>query len=100
MEETSAWDIIRNVILFVPFGLFVAASLKRTFRSTAAAVLMTILIGTLVSASFEGLQFFLDRTSSIFDVATNLVGTACGSALLYIRTPIVERLMKSIANRT
>jgi glycopeptide antibiotics resistance protein len=99
VEETSVWDIVRNVILFVPFGLFVAASLKRTFRSTAATVFMTILIGTLVSAGFEGLQFFLERTSSIFDVTTNLVGTACGSALLCIQGPIAGRLVRSIANR-
>ena len=77
VEETSAWDVVRNIILFVPFGLFIAASLRRTFRSTASTVLMTILIGTLVSAAFEGVQFFLaERTSSIFDVATNMVGTA------------------------
>jgi hypothetical protein len=100
VEETSAWDVVRNVILFVPFGLFVAASLRRTFRSTAATVLMTILIGTLVSAAFEGIQFFDERTSSIFDVATNMVGTACGSALLYIPAPIAERLQKSIAKLT
>lgn len=101
VEETSAWDLVRNVILFVPFGLFVAASLRRTFRSTASTVLMTIFIGTLVSAAFEGVQFFVaERTSSIFDVATNSLGTACGSALLYIQSPIAERLLKSIANLT
>ena len=31
VEETSAWDLVRNIILFVPFGLFVGASLRRTF---------------------------------------------------------------------
>jgi len=100
VEETSAWDLIRNVILFVPFGLFVAATLRRTLRSTAATMVMTILIGALVSAAFEGVQFFIaGRTSSIFDVATNSLGTACGSALLYIQAPIAERLLKSIVNR-
>lgn len=78
---TSAWDLIRNVILFLPFGVLGFALLwRRTGSITAVAI--TVLGAGLFSATCEALQFFLvSRTSSILDVATNATGALLGAAV-------------------
>jgi hypothetical protein len=83
-EYTSAWDLIRNVILFVPFGVFGFAFVERRTRSTTAAVLMTVIGASLVSAMCEALQIFLaERTSSILDLGTNAAGALVGAVGCY-----------------
>jgi hypothetical protein len=78
----SVWDLIRNVVLFVPFGHFLCLSFARRLRPAALVVFATVLVGAFVSASLEGLQIFLlDRTSSIFDVIMNTAGMLCGAAV-------------------
>lgn len=92
--DAPTWDVIRNVILFVPFGLLLCSSLDRHFRSTALAVFTTVLVGIFVSASLEGLQILLpERTSSIFDVMANTTGMLCGAVVLYLWAPRRSALM-------
>jgi Concanavalin A-like lectin/glucanases superfamily/VanZ like family len=80
---SSTWDLIRNVILFVPFGVFGLAFAERRTQSTAAAIAMTVAAAILVSATCEALQFFEnERTSSILDLGTNAAGALVG-ALCY-----------------
>ena len=77
---SSAWDLIRNVILFVPFGVFGFALVARRTRSAAAAIAVTVAAAFLVSATCEALQFFEnERTSSILDLATNTGGALLGA---------------------
>ena len=80
MPSSSAWDLIRNVILFVPFGVFGFALVARRTRSAAAAIAVTVAAAFLVSATCEALQFFEnERTSSILDLATNTGGALLGA---------------------
>lgn len=80
---TFPWDLIRNVILFLPFGVFGVAVAGRRTRSVPAAILLTVVAATVVSAGCELLQYFEDaRTSSILDVFTNALGALLG-ALAY-----------------
>lgn len=80
VAESSAWDLVRNVILFVPFGVFVFALAGRRTRSTASALAVTVVGAVLVSAGFEALQYFVDdRTSSVFDIGTNAAGALMGA---------------------
>jgi len=79
-RHTSAADLIRNVILFLPFGVLGLALIRKRTRSTAAAVAVTVAAAFLFSAACEALQFFLDfRTSSILDVGTNTAGALIGA---------------------
>jgi hypothetical protein len=81
LTVTSAGDLIRNVILFLPFGVFGFLFAERRLRSAPWAVLTTYIAAALASASFEVAQYFLAvRTSSILDVAMNAVGALLGAA--------------------
>jgi len=78
---TSAWDLIRNVILFLPFGVLGFVLLSRRTGLVAAVVIIVLGAG-LFSATCEALQFFLvSRTSSILDVATNAAGALLGAVV-------------------
>ena len=74
-------DLINNVVLFVPFGVFVFAWLGRHSKSWVLSILITAVAAGLVSASCETLQLFLTtRESSISDLGTNVIGAIAGAA--------------------
>lgn len=78
--ESTWWDLIRNVILFLPFGVIVFAAFVTRGMSSASAILLTVIGAGLVSATFEALQYFLEaRLSSIFDFGTNTAGALLGA---------------------
>jgi len=82
--QSPIWDVLLNVVLFVPFGVFLCASMNGHFRSRGLTVLAVVAVGIVVSACFEGLQVFLaTRTSSIFDVTANAAGALCGTVGWY-----------------
>ena len=77
--EPDVWDLTRNVILFLPFGVFGFSIARQQTRSAVTTILATIAAATIVSATCEGLQFFQDaRSSSILDVGTNVAGALVG----------------------
>lgn len=82
----SLTDLVGNVILFLPFGFFVALyfiHLKQTLR-----VYRVVLLGFLLSLSVEILQIgFRYRTPSVTDLITNTFGTFLGvvTAQLYFK---------------
>ncbi len=85
LEGLSVRDIIHNLVLFVPFGVFVFSWVERRVHSTALAILITAVGAGLVSATLEALQIFLaSRGSSIFDFGANVVGAMAGAALLVL----------------
>jgi glycopeptide antibiotics resistance protein len=74
-------DTIANILLFLPFGFFLHGWRILRRNTSSRDFLKTILLGALLSAGIEILQFFLkDRFSSINDVMFNVVGTALGAA--------------------
>jgi glycopeptide antibiotics resistance protein len=74
-------DVIRNFVLFVPFGAFGFAWLERRIQSSALAILIAAVCAGLVSATFEALQLFLpSRESSISDLGANAIGAIVGAA--------------------
>ena len=56
---STATDVVLNIILFVPFGLLVAFRLTRDGVASAGRIATVVLLGVVLSASFECLQFFL-----------------------------------------
>jgi VanZ like family len=73
-------DLFLNVILFVPFGVLIAAWLG---RRAGQGAWRAVLLLALTSAGFETLQLFLPgRTTSIDDLIANTLGGALGVLLL------------------
>ena len=76
-------DVIRNLILFLPFGYFAVQSARR--RSVALVVLV-ILSGAAFSLAVEYAQAYLPRrTTSAYDVMFNTMSTALGALIAWLR---------------
>lgn len=75
------WDVAINVAGFVPFGFFFCAYFfcDSSWRSAA---LRALVLGGLLSLSFEVLQGMLpSRSSGMTDIITNTIGTGVGVLL-------------------
>ena len=74
------YDIISNLVAYLPFGFFVASAQHR--RSPAGTLSVAIAAGALLSFTMEALQMFLPtRDASIADLLSNATGAALGGAL-------------------
>ena len=85
----SYWrSALKNIVGFLPVGfVFYAYFLRWTRRR----VLLTVLVGTLISLIIEVLQGYLQtRDSGTTDIITNTFGTYCG-VVLY-RSAITARI--------
>src|SRR3954467_13084871 len=75
-HPSSLGDILANVLLYIPFGLF--ATLEA--RGRKVDFCLVTLVGAVLSTSMELLQFYdTDRVTSLWDVASNSVGTMLGA---------------------
>ena len=78
----STWQIVLNVLLFLPFGILMPLYTGEGFT-------FTLLRAALCSAAIEVLQPFFGRTCDITDLITNIIGCACGYLLyLPLRQPL------------
>ncbi len=72
-------DLLANLILYVPLGFFAAACLSAQLARKWALVL-TILLGAMLSCSVELAQLYIPgRTSSVWDVYLNTAGSFVGA---------------------
>ena len=97
----SLTDLLSNVLLFVPVGLFLAAATEKTWpawgRSGLAAAAV-FLAGTIASGSLEVGQAFVSwRTPSIVDVLAESLGTACGIGLWHLTGTELDSLFRRAA---
>lgn len=73
--QTIMLYVVGNVVMFLPFGLFVQLALRRW-------VALTIVLGVLASVTVEVLQLPIwSRSSDIDDVILNTVGAVVGATL-------------------
>ncbi len=78
-QRVSIPDVVQNLLLFLPFGVFGMASLGRRRTPMVRVVLVTAL-GMLLAACVEVLQLFTaDRTSSLADLLANTIGALGGA---------------------
>ena len=85
-EVGSKWfiqNILGNIIMFIPFGLFVAYLMK------TRKALPTILITIVISATIEYTQLQIGRTFDIDDILLNLVGGIAGY-MIYLIFNVLE----------
>ena len=77
----TAFDVVVNMLAYVPFGFFVGLALRPRF-GIMASVLFTVVCGMCVSAGMEYLQMYLpSRVSSNLDILTNTSGMLAGALL-------------------
>ncbi|HVL35334.1 MAG TPA: VanZ family protein [Burkholderiales bacterium] len=77
----TRFDVVANILGYVPYGFFAAAALLPHLRGPAAFALAA-LSGAALAASLEALQSFLPaRFESLLDVLCNTLGAAIGAAL-------------------
>ncbi len=68
----SIFNIIGNIVMFVPFGLFAALLWRRfTWRRALA-------LGAGITCFIECWQLLVGRTSDIDDIILNTLGVVCG----------------------
>lgn len=73
--HTMLLYVVGNVVMFVPFGLFVQLALRRR-------VVLSVALGLLASVTVEVLQLPIwSRSSDVDDVMLNTLGAAVGAAL-------------------
>jgi VanZ family protein len=76
----TAFDLVSNLLGYLPLGALVFVALLRAGGSTGSAFVIATLLGVALSFSMETLQNFLpQRVSSNVDLALNALGTVAGA---------------------
>ena len=91
-RHLPTFDLLVNVLGYLPLGATLVAALHPRLRGVAAVVAATV-IGALLSAVIEATQTYLPaRVASNVDLATNTAGTLLGALLLVGFVPaIIDR---------
>lgn len=85
-------NVVGNVLLFVPFGVFVSHYVKNK------NVLPTMFLSLLVSCAIEFAQSSIGRTADIDDVILNTVGGVVGYLLYRSGDKVADKLPKFLKN--
>ena len=84
LETTYIFDLIVNVILFIPLGLGIAAWLNKRKFSKAKIIKITSLASLSLTLTVEVCQLFLvSRNPSLSDLVTNSFGGFVGAFLFF-----------------
>ena len=103
-HDTGSWsltDLVSNVLLFLPIGLLLSASLRGRTPFSGASLgqrgtnaLLTVAAATVLSVVIEFAQAFVSwRTPSIVDVAAEIGGAACGIAIWRLLSAELDRML-------
>ena len=80
-DAPSRSDFIANILFYMPFG-FCAIVVLRTATDALLRILPVTLIGALLSASMELLQYFDEgRVTAATDLYANTIGTLLGAIM-------------------
>ena len=83
-------NVLGNIILFIPFGIFVAHYTKNK------KIYITFILSLIVSSSIEFAQSCIGRTADIDDVILNTLGGVLGCFLYKLFKDIVNKLPKFV----
>ena len=76
------FDLVINLLGYLPLGALAFGAMVRSGAPQRPAMLLTVLLGTLVSFAMEFLQNFLpQRVSSNVDLGVNALGTLLGALI-------------------
>jgi glycopeptide antibiotics resistance protein len=100
--KKDPFDIIRNILLFLPFGFFLGLILDRRGWSKARVFFTIFLSGLLLTLTVESLQQFLPyRQASIYDLIGNTLGAMIGLVFYRIwlnRHAAVKRIQLAVSD--
>jgi VanZ family protein len=81
-QYLTAFDVVTNVLGYMPFGAFVVLAVYPRWRG-ALAVVIAFGLGTLLSGVMEAVQTWLPtRVASNLDLAANALGALLGATLM------------------
>ncbi|MGI4816323.1 MAG: VanZ family protein, partial [Janthinobacterium lividum] len=91
-QYLTTFDVITNVLGYMPLGALFVFSVYPRWRGVAA-VCLALLAGGALSACMEAIQTYLpERVASNLDLASNALGTLLGAALAApLARPLLER---------
>lgn len=83
----TGFDVVTNIVGYLPFGTLVVFALYPKMRGVAAAIIAAF-CGMLLSGTMEAMQTFLpNRVSSNLDFLTNMAGACLGAGAGLLLTP-------------
>ncbi|HXZ10099.1 MAG TPA: VanZ family protein [Paraburkholderia sp.] len=89
-QYLTAFDVVTNVLGYMPFGALVVLAGYPRLRG-ALAVGLAFVLGTLLSGTMEAIQTWLPtRVASNLDLAANALGALVGAALM---SPATDMLL-------
>lgn len=78
-ERVSRSDLLTNILAYIPLGFLISSVCSARFGNFSR-ILLTVILGSLLSFSMECLQMFLPaRTSSSVDLLLNMISTFSGA---------------------
>ncbi len=92
----TRFDVIVNILAYVPFGIFIALIPRRASPLLRTAI--AVAAGTVLSFGMETLQMFLpSRSANLIDLMANAAGALMGGILggTLVRAQRVRRLMSA-----
>ncbi|MBU0717700.1 MAG: VanZ family protein [Planctomycetes bacterium] len=90
-------DIISNLLLYLPLGVFLHWTLCRRMSGRLVATVLTLLLAAGLSGGVEGLQAYSpSRVSSIIDLASNIIGAAAGTVLSVLMQQLLPRMFTAV----
>jgi len=96
-KGAGKFDVLLNVLLFVPYGFGLALKFRGKGKSRAATLCVCLAGGALLSYTIEMLQFYIPlRDSGWEDVFTNSAGSVVGFLLFEVCGTAVLGLISDI----
>ena len=89
-------DILQNVLLYWPFGVFGLLALRRLGESTASTRIRVIGLAAVYSTIMELVQVYsASRIASPLDVAANVAGAGIGA----VSSPLIDAVVAEVSRR-
>lgn len=79
IKQTIMKEIIPNIMIFIPLGIFIPIVFKRMRK-----IYMTALVAFVITFGIEFFQYFIGRVSDIDDLFENLLGGVIGYGIFII----------------
>lgn len=93
-RRESLMDIASNLLLFVPFGFFLAGYFISRIK-TSGTLVICFMTGAFVSCLQETIQLFsIDRISSVTDIFNNSIGSVFGASTAILYHKKIECIVK------
>ena len=92
-------DYVRNILLFIPVGIFLAASINSKKYSFFKRIVISFLVSIILSSNIELLQILLPtRNSCLCDIICNSIGGTLGAILYCYRENIFALVNAIVTN--